>query len=88
MKDSLIIVSGGMDSVTLLYEKKDNIAMAISFDYGSNHNKKEIPFAQMHCERLGIKHVIIPLGFVPTTSSLRSSKVQMLSPKDTMPPRI
>lgn len=64
MKDSLIIVSGGMDSVTLLYEKKENIAMAVSFDYGSNHNKKEIPLAQMHCERLGIKHVIIPLDFV------------------------
>ena len=65
MKDSVIIVSGGMDSVTLLYEKKENIALAISFDYGSNHNKKEIPFAKLHCERLGIKHiVVIPLGFI------------------------
>lgn len=64
MKDSLIIVSGGMDSVTLLHEKKDSIAMAISFDYGSNHNAKEIPFAKMHCERLGIKHIVIPLAFV------------------------
>lgn len=64
MKDSLIIVSGGMDSVTLLYEKKDNIAMAITFDYGSNHNAKEIPFAKTHCERLGIKHIVIPLAFV------------------------
>lgn len=53
-----------MDSVTLLHEKKDSIAMAISFDYGSNHNAKEIPFAKMHCERLGIKHIVIPLAFV------------------------
>lgn len=43
MKDSVIIVSGGMDSITLLYDKKDEIALGISFDYGSNHNAKEIP---------------------------------------------
>ena len=64
MKDSLIIVSGGMDSITLLNEYKDEIAMAVTFDYGSNHAKKEIPFAKLHCERLGIKHIVIPLSFV------------------------
>lgn len=63
-KDSAIIVSGGMDSITLLYNKKDEIALGISFDYGSNHNAKEIPFAKMHCERLGIKHITIPLDFM------------------------
>ena len=57
MKDSILILSGGMDSVTLLYDYQERIALAISFDYGSNHNAKEIPFARMHCERLGIKHV-------------------------------
>ena len=36
MKDSVIIVSGGMDSITLLYDKKDEIALGISFNYGSN----------------------------------------------------
>lgn len=64
MKDSAIIVSGGMDSITLLYDKKDEIALGISFDYGSNHNAREIPFAQMHCERLGIKHIVINLDFM------------------------
>ena len=64
MKDSIIIVSGGMDSVTLLYDYKDRIALGISFDYGSNHNAKEIPFAKLHCERLGIKHITIPLDFM------------------------
>ena len=34
MKDSVIIVSGGMDSITLLYEWKERIALGISFDYG------------------------------------------------------
>ena len=60
----MIIVSGGMDSITLLYDKKDEIALGISFNYGSNHNEREIPFAKMHCERLGIKHITIDLGFM------------------------
>ena len=53
-----------MDSITLLYDHKDEIALGISFDYGSNHNAREIPFARMHCERLGIKHITINLDFM------------------------
>lgn len=64
MKDGVIIVSGGMDSITLLYERKDEIALGISFDYGSNHNAREIPLARMHCERLGIRHLVINLSFI------------------------
>lgn len=64
MKDSVLILSGGMDSTTLLYEYQERIALAVSFHYGSNHNDKEIPFAQHHCEKLGIKHVTIPLSFM------------------------
>ena len=64
MKNSVIIVSGGMDSTTLLYDHKDEIALGISFDYGSNHNAREIPYAKMHCERLGIKHITINLDFM------------------------
>lgn len=64
MKDSIIVVSGGMDSITLLYDYKDRIALAVSFDYGSNHNAKELPLAEMHCKRLGIPHITIPLMFM------------------------
>ena len=53
-----------MDSITMLYEYKERIALGISFDYGSNHNAREIPFAAMHCKRLGIKHIVINLGFM------------------------
>ena len=65
MKDSVIIVSGGMDSITMLYEFKDQIALGVSFNYGSNHNNREIPFAEMHCKRVGIPHITIDLGFMP-----------------------
>ena len=64
MKDAVLILSGGMDSVTMLYEYRDRIALAVSFDYGSNHNRREIPFARLHCERLGIEHLVIPLAFM------------------------
>ena len=63
-KDSILILSGGMDSTTLLYDYQERIALAISFDYGSNHNAKEIPFARWHCEHLGIRHIVIPLEFM------------------------
>lgn len=53
-----------MDSTTMLYEYKDSIAIALSFDYGSKHNAKEIAFAKFHCEKLGIRHIVIPLDFM------------------------
>ena len=53
-----------MDSVTMLYEFKERIALAISFDYGSNHNAREIPFARQHCMKLGVRHIVIPLAFI------------------------
>lgn len=64
MKDSAIIVSGGMDSITLLHEYKDSIALAITFDYGSNHAMREIECANWHCVQLGIEHIVIPLDFI------------------------
>ena len=48
-KDAVIIVSGGMDSVTLLHEYRERIALAITFDYGSNHARREIACARENC---------------------------------------
>ena len=74
MKDSAIIISGGMDSVTMLHEYRERIALGISFDYGANHNQKEIPFAKMYCEALGIRHITIPLEFM--TKYFKSSLLE------------
>ena len=63
-RHGLIVLSGGMDSVTLLYEYRRDIALAVSFDYGSKHNARELPFARLHCERLDIEHLVIPLSFI------------------------
>lgn len=64
MKDSIIVLSGGMDSVTLLHDYKDRIALAITFDYGSNHNIRETGCARINCKMLGIEHVVISLEFI------------------------
>jgi 7-cyano-7-deazaguanine synthase len=40
------------------------VVAGISFDYGSKHNHREIPFAELHCNRLGVKHELVSLGFM------------------------
>ncbi len=64
MKDSAIILSGGMDSVTMLHEFAADIALALTFDYGANHNRREIEMARLNCKELGIRHLVIPLDFM------------------------
>ncbi|MEZ3518696.1 MAG: 7-cyano-7-deazaguanine synthase QueC [Muribaculaceae bacterium] len=63
-KDSLLVLSGGMDSTTMLHDYKERIAAAVTFDYGSNHNAREIECARENCRMLGIEHIVIPLSFM------------------------
>jgi 7-cyano-7-deazaguanine synthase len=64
----VVLCSGGMDSVTALYRaaREHTVAAALSFDYGSKHNHREIPFAAEHASRLGVRHEVIPLRFMDT----------------------
>ncbi len=63
---SVVLVSGGMDSVAALYSasQSSEVIAALSFHYGSKHNDREIPFARWHAAQLGIPHVVIPLTFI------------------------
>jgi 7-cyano-7-deazaguanine synthase len=63
---ALVLLSGGMDSVTALYwaAREHEVVGTVSFDYGSKHNAKEIPMADWHAARLGVLHDTIMLDFV------------------------
>jgi len=63
-KNALMVLSGGMDSVTMLHEYASEIDMAVNFSYGSNHNMRELECARYHCKLLGIELVEIDLSFI------------------------
>lgn len=63
-QDALIVLSGGIDSVTLLHDKIDSIALAVNFIYGSNHNLRELECARLHCRELGVELLEIHLDFM------------------------
>ncbi len=62
----LVLLSGGMDSTVALYHTAAvaPVAAAVSFDYNSKHNCREIPMAAWHADHLGIKHITLPLKFI------------------------
>ena len=63
---TVVLLSGGMDSITAFHQVKlgHEVVAALSFDYGSKHNAREIPFAKLHADRAGIPHRTIDLGFM------------------------
>jgi 7-cyano-7-deazaguanine synthase len=64
---TVVLLSGGMDSTVALHEARarHEVAGAVSFDYGSKHNHREIPCAAWQCRKLQISHQVIALDFVP-----------------------
>lgn len=63
-KNSLMVLSGGMDSVTMLFEYQSSIDLAVFFNYGSNHNSRELASARYHAAKLDIELVEIDLSFI------------------------
>lgn len=59
-----MVLSGGMDSVTMLHEYAPEIDLAVNFSYGSNHNARELECARAHCAELGIELIEIDLSFI------------------------
>ena len=61
----VVIVSGGMDSITLLHMLVERVGAnrvyAISFFYGQTH-KKELECAKNQCAKLGVKWILIELA--------------------------
>src|SRR3954454_9144586 len=62
----VVLLSGGVDSVTAMHHVKTTreVAAAVSFNYGSKHNLRELACAEWQAQRLGIPHVVIALPFM------------------------
>lgn len=62
---SVVIISGGMDSTTLLYDvvASGEETFAITFDYGQRH-RREIECARETCARLSVPHRVANLGLL------------------------
>lgn len=65
MKKIVVVLSGGMDSVTMLHKlhSEGNELKAISFNYGQRHSK-ELEMAKENCKILGIDHKLIDITFL------------------------
>ncbi|SDO36765.1 7-cyano-7-deazaguanine synthase QueC [Desulforhopalus singaporensis] len=66
MCDTLVVLSGGMDSAVLLADciNKAHRCAAISFDYGAKHNDCELAMATALCQLLKVPHTVVELPFI------------------------
>ncbi|KPV41512.1 7-cyano-7-deazaguanine synthase [Thiohalorhabdus denitrificans] len=60
---TLVVCSGGLDSVTLAEQvaAEGDLAGLVTFDYGQRH-RKELEFARRAAERLGVGHDVVDLA--------------------------
>lgn len=77
MTKSIILLSGGLDSLVSLGLKKDelNVSLALTFDYGQKSAKQEIEASARICEHYNIEHKVISLDWLKniTQTSLVSN---------------
>lgn len=87
MEDSIAIVSGGMDSVTMLYYMVKELhlrPLSVTFLYGQRH-RKEIVFAKYHSAALGCDNILIDFSFLNQlfdSSSLVSTAIDIPNTND------
>jgi len=68
LSKTLCVISGGMDSATLLHlaigvKPEGDEIEAVSFDYGQRH-RKELDYARRLCDGLGVRHDIVDISAI------------------------
>ena len=66
MPASIVLLSAGLDSAVnfKLALDKGTVPLALTFDYGHRAARREAHFAGQMCERLGVKHQMLPLKWL------------------------
>ena len=66
MTKSIILLSGGLDSLVSLglCKEKYNVTLALTFDYGQKSVAQEIAASRKICEYYGIEHRVIKLDWL------------------------
>lgn len=64
-KHSLVLLSGGLDSVYALYKAREEseVLFVLTFDYGQRSAANEIRHASQICVTLGVPHKVLALPF-------------------------
>jgi len=92
MKSKVVVLSGGLDSTTMLYDTVGNVGCdhvhALSFDYGQKH-AIELEKASSSCKKLNVKHVIVDMRFLGNMVSgvsalINSSNINVPNIKDVL----
>ncbi|MEW6104027.1 MAG: 7-cyano-7-deazaguanine synthase QueC [bacterium] len=83
-KKAVILLSGGLDSSTILYlaKSKGYLCFPLSFDYGQRH-KKELVCARKIAESLGLSLIVVKINLPWLSSSLTDKKKPIPSPEKT-----
>ncbi|MDD3466204.1 MAG: 7-cyano-7-deazaguanine synthase [Campylobacterales bacterium] len=75
-----LLLSGGMDSIALLYWKRPDIALTI--DYGQKCAEAEIKSSRYVCEQLKIEHHVLRIdGSVLGSGDMSNEKPHQLAPQ-------
>src|SRR5260370_16376743 len=84
MSDGVAIVSGGLDSVTMLYHlvKHNYRPHVLSFNYAQRH-AKELYFANQAAERFGLPWQAIAL--IDVGNEMRDSNSSLINPDVNVP---
>lgn len=86
-KKSIILLSGGLDSVISLSNAKEeyNIQMALTFNYGQKASQKELLASKKIAEFYNINHKIIELPWLKaiTTTALVNNSIDTPKPTNT-----